>query len=236
MTVQHPARMADPTVYPVNEPLGEDILQTCICELLRPMIERWLDAPDRVFVGADQFIYYQQYDPTKRYAPDVYVVPGVPQDTVVGAWKTWERDPAPCFALEVVSSNWQKDYEQVPRRCAEIGVGELVVFDPHYRRRRKRPGARWQVFRSTPAGFCALDRTNDVRVWSQALGCWLVSVGEGTGTRVRLATGTDFELVPTPEEAVRAERAAKEAERAAKEAALARVAELEAALLRATVK
>ncbi|HWB75255.1 MAG TPA: Uma2 family endonuclease [Nannocystaceae bacterium] len=244
MTAQQTAHGVDRTEYPETEPLGEDLLQRWIVELLRPLVERWIGDPEHVLVGADTFIYYEQFDAKQRYAPDVYVMRGVPQDIAMGAWKTWEGHPAPAFALEVVAQrNWMKDYERVPRRCAAIGVGELVVFDPYFARRRKRPGARWQVFRRTPDGFTATLRSNEPQVWSDALGCWLVATGEGQKTRLRLAAGDAAVIVPTPEEAERAakeaeraakeaERTAKEAERAAKEAALARIAELEAELAR----
>jgi Uma2 family endonuclease len=225
MSMQRGGAAVDQTVYPADEPLGEDILQRYICELLRPLVERWLDDPS-VFVGADQFIYYQQFDPGKRYAPDVYVMPGVPRGTWIGAWKTWEDYAPPSFAFEVVSQDWKKDYVEVPRRCEIIGVAELVILDPEHRRRRARPGAKWQVFRRTEAGFELVTRTDDARVWSEALGCWLVAVGDGQELRVRLATGPDgLTIVPTAEEA---ERAAKEAAVAARDHALARIAELEA--------
>ena len=47
-------------------------------ELLRPLVQRWLDSRGEVaFVGADQFFYWKQYDPFHRIAPDVYVLPGI---------------------------------------------------------------------------------------------------------------------------------------------------------------
>ena len=35
------------------------------------------DRGERAFVGADQFIYWVQYEPTRAVAPDIYVLPGV---------------------------------------------------------------------------------------------------------------------------------------------------------------
>src|SRR5690349_6310210 len=86
----------DPTFYPVEEKAGEDSLQTLIVELARPLIERWfasLGTP--TFVGADQFIYYRQHDPTKVVAPDVYVLPGVPPGRRVRSWKVWKTGIVP---------------------------------------------------------------------------------------------------------------------------------------------
>src|SRR5207237_765664 len=137
----------DPTVYPVEETVGEDLLQRWIMELLRPLIERWLSHGDvQALVGADQFIYYRQHTPTLRLSPDIYVLPGVPPRTRVTSWKTWETGIVPSFALEIVSKDWEKDYLDAPARYADAGVPELVVFDPAPERHPD--GIRWQVYRS----------------------------------------------------------------------------------------
>ncbi|HEY2409983.1 MAG TPA: Uma2 family endonuclease, partial [Polyangiaceae bacterium] len=67
---------ADPTIYPVMEKMGEDILHRWIVELLRPLVARWLESRGiQALVGADQFIYFKQHDPHQRISPDVYVLP-----------------------------------------------------------------------------------------------------------------------------------------------------------------
>lgn len=241
----------DPTVYPVEERVGEDIVQRWIVELLRPLVQRWVESRGEIaFVGADQFIYFEQFNSHRRVAPDVYVLPGVNPDTYVRSWKTWESGVTPSFALEVVSTNWEKDYCQSPLDHAELGTSELVIFDPRFNERPE--GARWQRFARTADGrFPLVERTNSLAVTSNTLGCCLRAVGEGQQLRLRLAEAKDSAvLFPTAEEAERqareaerqakeverqakeAERQAKEAERQAKEAALARVAELEAELAR----
>jgi hypothetical protein len=148
----------------------------------------------------------------------------VAPDTEIASWKVWESSIAPSFALEVVSTNWRKDYHDAVHAYAELGVDELIVFDPRYTERRD--GLRWQCFRRASDGFRLVEHTNADRIGSSSLGCELCVVGFGQKQRIRLM-GEKGELFPTAEEA---ERAAKEAERAAKEAALARVAELEAKL------
>jgi hypothetical protein len=232
----------DPTVYPVEERVGEDIVQRWIVEMLRPLVQRWFDARGELaFVGADQFIYFEQYDAHRRVSPDVYVLPGVAPDTAARSWKTWETGVVPSFALEVVSTNWEKDYFDVPQDHGALGTRELVVFDPSYDERRD--GVRWQRYLRNEAGRLALvDRTDAVAIDSVVLGCSLRVVGMGSRQRLRLAEAKDsLVLFPTAEEAERqaketerqakeAERQAKETERQAKEAALARIAELEARL------
>jgi hypothetical protein len=235
-------RSADPTIYPEEERVGEDMLQRWIMELLRPLLQWWLSSRGvRAFVGADQFIYWRQHDPHARLAPDVYVLPGVDPRTRVRTWKLWLDRVVPSFAFEVASQDWEKDYFEVPARYDELGVRELVVFDPEFAERPD--GMRWQVFRRVgKRGLVRVEATQADRVRARSLGCWLRAVGEGRDVRVRIGVGAHGdELVPTAEEREAtaeereaAERAAKEAERAAKEAALRRVAALEAELRRAT--
>ena len=226
---KHP-RDRDPTVYPEEERVGEELLQRWIMEILRPLLQRWISERGIVaLVGADQFIYYRQHDPHKRIAPDIYLLPGVPPSTRVRSWKIWETGVVPSFALEIVSSDWEKDYAEAPERCQEVGVAELVIFDPTYHERPGSQGARWQIYRRAKRGTLRrIEVSDEERVQSRVLGCWLRVVGFGDDQRLRIGVGRRGDvLVPTAEEA---ERAAKEAERAAKDAALARVAALEAEL------
>ena len=233
---RRPHRVRDRTFYPVEEKVGEDSIQTVITELLRPLIERWYISLGRpTFVGADQFIYYKQFHPSKVVAPDVYDLPGVPPGRRVRSWKVWKTGIVPDFAIEIVSSSDPyKDYGDPPPRYDELGVKELIIFDPDWERGGER--VRWQRYRRLKQrGFVRVERTGADRIYSRVLGCWLRCVGEGDMERLRLGTGPQGdELFPTAEEAAlaaaEAERVAKEAERAAKEEALQRIAELEALL------
>jgi Uma2 family endonuclease len=247
-------RTADPTIYPEEERVGEDMLQRWIVELLRPLLQWWLAKRGvTAFVGADQFIYWRQHDPHARVAPDIYVLPSVDPRTRVRTWKLWQDRVVPSFALEVVSQDWQKDYIEAIDRYAALGVPEVLMFDPEWDGHEG--GMRWQVFRRVgKRGLVRVEATNADRVRSRALRCWLRATGEDRDLRLRIAVGPrGDELVPTAEEreegeraakeqecaakeqeriAKEQERAAKEQECAAKEAALARVAELEAELQR----
>ena len=235
--MQHAASLPpDPTFYPTEETVGQDTLHMLILELLRPLVERWyaqLGKP--TFVGADQFVYYKQFHPSKVVAPDLYVLPGVAPGRRFKSWKTWKTGVVPSLAVEVITSDdVEKDYREAPERYAELGTGELVVFDPDFEQSDER--RRWQRFRRLEKrGFVRVESTNADRIRVRTLGCFLRVVGEGDAARVRLGTGpTGDDLVPTEAEAERAakeeERAAKEEERAAKEEALRQVARLEALL------
>ena len=212
-------RGSDPTFYPIEEKVGEDLLQRWIMELLRPLVERWL-ASRKVLalVGADQFIYYRQHAPTVRVSPDIYVLPGVRPGTRVPSWKTWETGIVPSFAFEIVSKDWEKNYAESPVRYAELGVSELVIFDPAPERHPD--GVVWQVFRRVgDRPLRQIEISQGDRVRSKVLGCFLRVVGSDDSMRVRLALGPRGDaLFPTAEEA---ERAAAESARTAAEAALA---------------
>ncbi len=208
--------------------MGEDILQRWIIELLRPLLQWWLlQRGVRALVGADQFIYWRQHDAHARVAPDIYVLPGVEANTRVRSWKIWQDHVVPSFAMEIASQDWEKDYVEAPQRYGELGVPELIIFDPGFEDHPD--GLRWQVFRRlAKRGLVRVDASLGDRARSKSLGCWFRTWGEGRDLRVRIGTGPKGEdLVPTAEEARDIERAAREAERAEKEVALARVAELE---------
>jgi hypothetical protein len=200
--------------------MGEGTLQRLISELLRPLLAQVLsELGVKAFVGADQFIYYEQFAPTEVVAPDVYVMPGFDQDIEVDCWKTWETGVVPSFALEVVSRDHRKDTERSPARYAAMGAKELVIFDPKSHRRRD--AVRWLVYRKLPKrGLVKVEATNADRVYSKTLKLWLRMVGKGAQTRVRLGRGPNGdELIPTATEA----REAAEAEIARLRAEIARL-------------
>jgi Uma2 family endonuclease len=217
-----PISAPDPTSYPIEEKVGQDSLHMRILELLRPLVERWfVERGQPTFVGADQFVYYKQFAPNKVVAPDIYVLPGVPPERRVKSWKTWKTGVVPSLAIEVITSEHvEKDYRESPERYAELGVDELILFDPDFAESDER--RRFQRYRKLKKrGFVRVESTNADRIRVRTLGCFLRVVGEGDAARARLGTGpTGDDLVPTE----------AEQERAAKEQALRRVAELEALL------
>ena len=175
--------------------------------------------------------------------------------------RTWlPGHAAPALAIEVVSeTNPHKDYVIAPDKYAASGVGELWIFDPLLSGPAAQGGPfRVQVWTRDPSGDLTRIYAGEGPARSPYLQAHLVCVDEGRRLRIADdAAATRF--WQTAEEAERAakeaeraakeeERAAKEEERAAKEqervakeaertlkdAALGRIAELEAALARAT--
>jgi hypothetical protein len=223
-----PLEPEDLTFYPDHDDMGESILQRLMTELLRPLLARFLAEQGRpTFVGADTFIYYIKGNPKACVAPDIYVMPGVDPDVTPRCWKAWEIGAAPSFALEIMSEiDDLKDVAHAPQRHDELGTKELIVFDPYVDVESGR--TRFRVHRRDKQGrLVVVEATNQDRVESRQLGCFLRVVGEGPQRRLRAATGPrGEEIIPTD-----AERARAEAERANNaEAEIERLrAELEAA-------
>lgn len=207
-----PAQDPERIVYPAEDDVAETVLHLLIRTFFLALVRRWLALRGvRAFAGSDQFIYWVQGNPHRTAAPDLYVLFGVDPDRVFRSWKVWEEHVVPRFVMEVVSDDVYKDYVTAPMRYADLGVDELVIFDPEAATSPDR--VRWQVYRRR-AGELVLElRSAGDRVVSEVLDCHLRWVPEGDDRGVvRLGTGVDGdELVPTAEEA---ERAGHEAERA----------------------
>jgi Uma2 family endonuclease len=222
------------TYDPFEENMGEGSLQRFISEALRLAVERlYLERGESAFVGADQYVGLDPYDRKSVVAPDVYVLPGVAPGEDFDFWKVWQTGIVPSFVFEIVSSRKGKDYVDAPQRYAALGVPELIILDPRYKRRRG-GGFQWQVYRpQAKRGFVRVEATNEDRVRSSVLGCWVRAVGTGKLLRARLATGPrGDELIPTATEAAQAmidaAQAMATAERAARKEAEAEIASLRA--------
>jgi|SRR6185503_3373214 len=198
---------------PFENDMGENSLQRFISEQFRLLLEEYVEEQrGPTFVGADQYVGWDPDDPEKVLAPDVYILPGVAPGEEFDFWKVWQTGIVPSFALEIVSKRKTKDYTRVPPLYGELGVEELVIFDPRFKRRRE--GVRFQVYRSDARrGFVRVEATTGDRVRSRVLGCWIRVVGEGKGQRLRLAGGPSGDaLLPTTKEKAEAEIARLRAE------------------------
>jgi hypothetical protein len=193
---------SDPTFYPSSDNMGEDAVQRDIAEMLRPLLIRYLaERGIQAYVGADQFIYWEKGNPRACVAPDVYVMPGLSQRVAPRCWKIWQTGIVPSFALEVLSEeNEGKDVDDGPQRYEALGVEELVLFDPYVDVGSGR--TRFRRYRRDGGGKLArVEATNEDRVRSEVLGCYLRAEGERPELRLRIATGPRGEtLVPTAEE------------------------------------
>lgn len=197
-------------IYPVSDNMGESGLQQFVIRLLIGLFEDYFAALEReALVGGNQFFYYREGDPRAVVAPDLYVLDGESlHPTEIKSWKTWEHGgKAPTLALEIVSDEYRKDYaDRLIERYQELGVRELVRYDPiHVTRRRRELFAH---FVRDEAGQLVRRPTFGDRVQLVSYDVWLV---RGAHDVLRLGVGPKGgSLWPTA-----AERAAAEAERAA---------------------
>jgi Uma2 family endonuclease len=84
----------------------------------------------QVYVSGNLLIYYQQGDPKKRVAPDVFVVKECEQK-LRRVFKTWEEGRGPCFALEVTSKKTRRqDLGPKKELYERLGVAEYLLYDP----------------------------------------------------------------------------------------------------------
>ena len=221
---------AEDPMYPSSDglPLAENDWQlTAIHDAFGMLNIRYLDRPD-VYVSADLLIYYEEGDPRKSVAPDVFVVFGAAKRKRM-VYKLREEPKAPDFVLEVASENtWQQDLGRKRALYAELGVREYWLFDPrdeYFDPTLQGLGLRGRAYRPMPARVESGARTIrsevlglDLRVENQALrfrdpesGECLQNLAEATTAMGRTAS-------------------ALAEEKAARRVAEARIAELETRL------
>ena len=118
--------------YPSSDgqPMAENEWQlTAMLEALQGLRAHYRDRLD-VYVCGDLLIYYQEGDPAKSVAPDVFVVFGAAKHERMN-YRLWEEPKAPDFVLEVASpGTWKED--RGPKRALyeQLGVQEYWRFDP----------------------------------------------------------------------------------------------------------
>ena len=119
-----------------DEPVSQNTRQlVAIVDCFDSLRQHWRGRPD-VFVGADQFLYWDPaYKPGTKcgnppMAPDVYVAFGV-ANRHRNSYVAWEEGKPPDFVLEVASpSSRKRDAREKPGVYAKIGVPEFFLYDP----------------------------------------------------------------------------------------------------------
>ena len=233
----------DVVEYPCSDgqPMAETDLHAMCMVYVTCALRRWFErrGQEDVYVGSNNFLYYERGNLRAVVAPDVYVVVGVPahlRDTYL----LWNEPQGPDFVLEVTSPSTRREDEGRKRGVyAALGVSEYFLYDP----RAEYLTPPLQGFRLHDGDYRPLPALTmlpgrNVSVHSEVLGLDLRD--ERAARMVRLhdpATGQDLltyeesERAREEEGAVRRqEAAARQREAAARRVAEARVAELEARL------
>jgi len=97
--------------------------------LLDALADHFRDDPN-VYVAGNLFLYYQEGDPTRVVAPDVFVVKGVPRhDRRI--YQLWEEEKGPDVVFELTSRSTRQDDLGAKKGIYEmLGVEEYFIFDP----------------------------------------------------------------------------------------------------------
>lgn len=232
----------------VPEPTTQDY---CLTELMSRMRCRFARTGRDAQLHRNRAVRWNQSQPAVGVDPDLCVLEPSPQtdDRTPRSICTWKPGFAPpVLAVEVVSDTTaEKDYLEGPQKYAASGTRELWVFDPQ-RLGPTKQGGPWvlQVWERARNGRFRRTFAGDGPAWSEVMQCWLLPAADD----IHLLLCDDEEGEhPWPTEAeygARQKRRAQrhkqraeqekqraEQERAEKESALARIAELEAALARA---
>ena len=198
----------DAVVYPVSDgqPMAETQIHGESMMYVTYALRRYFPkrGRDDVYVGSNNFLYYERGNPRAVVAPDVYVVLGAPAYPPRDTYMLWNEPKGPDFVLEVTSKSTRRDDERRKRDVyAALGVREYFLYDPRaeylvppLQGFRLRDGE----YRALP-GVTALSNRG-VSVASEVLGLELRDDREARMVRLRdLETGEDL---PTYEEAERA--------------------------------
>ena len=227
--MSHPGLPHDALLYPCSDgqPMAETGLHRRCMVDVADTLELWFNrhGRDDVYVGSNNFLYYERGNPRAVVAPDVYVVVGASaglRDTYL----LWNEPKGPDFVLEVTSASTRHNDERRKRDVyASLGVSEYFLYDP--RAEYLAPplqGFRLHEgeYRAVPAVTVLSNR--GVAVASEVLGLELRD--ERAERRVRLRDPATGESLLSHREL----ELAREEEAAARRAAEARIRELEKAL------
>jgi Uma2 family endonuclease len=223
--VRAPERLEFPSEAEVPETTLHLVLRTFLFQLLR---FTW---GEQARIGSDQFVYWRASDPKTCLAPDAFVKLGGAFEHF-DSWKTWERG-TPEVCVEIVSdSDRGGDWEGKVLRYRDLGVRELVRFEP-----QAPQGQQLRIWNRVSDDL--VERLMDggsaeslILKVNEAPVYWVVADVDAGTLGVRLALdAAGVRLLPTAREAEaqarEAEAQAREAEAQARRAAEARVRELE---------
>ena len=220
----------DIVFYPTTD--GQPMAETQVhgdCMIYVTSALRWWfkkHGRDDVYVGMNNFLYYERGNPRAVVAPDVYVVTGAPASPPRDTYMLWKEPKGPDFVLEVTSASTRRNDERRKRDVyAALGVREYFLYDPRAEYLAP-PLQGWRLHEGAyrPLTAVTVLSNRGVAVASEVLGLELRD--ERAERRVRLRDPATGEVLLTHDESERA----REEEAAARRAAEVRAAALEARL------
>ncbi len=220
-----------------GEPMADNDQQYQCITSIRFGLEQYYRENLQVYVGADLLIYYEEGDPGKSVAPDVFVSLGVPKG-MRRRYLIWAEGKSPDVVFEFASlRSWRADLGWKRGLYQGLGVQEYFLFDPggeYFRPPLQGYRLEGQVYRALEP----LDSGRGERgLHSEVLGLelWMQpDGGEDMPYVLRLYDPARDAWLPTPEGEAEARRAAEA--RAAEEAVARRTAEARLAELQAELE
>jgi Uma2 family endonuclease len=120
--------------YPAedDEPMAETQFHARQIVTLSYQLEALFSWEEKVYVGTDNFIYYQEDNPSKCVAPDIFVVFGVDAIPARRSFYTWAEGAVPAVAFEFLSDETKRlDRQRKPQLyLQEIGMQEYFIHQP----------------------------------------------------------------------------------------------------------
>jgi len=222
---------AEGVIYPESDgqPMGEtDTHRTIMIDLILVLQDRYRDDPN-VYVSGDLFVYYEQGNPAAVFAPDAFVVFGVPKK-LRRIYKLWEEGfKTPDVVIEVTSRGTRREDTGTKMDvCRRLGVSEYFLYDPYGEyldpplQGYRLAGKKYVPIIADVTGQALASQVLDVRLQAE-------------GETLRLIDARSGEALLTPLEAQAARReeaAARREEAAARREAERRAAAAEAEIIR----
>ena len=138
---------------------------------LSDQLKRYFGNDNRVYIGIDSFVYYQEGDRRKFVAPDIYVVYGAESFPERRSFYTWAEGAAPVVVFEFLSESTavHDRGDKIRQYLVEIEVDEYFIHQPE--------GAKSPEFRGwcrSPSGAIEeIQPDAQGGLFSHALNMWL---------------------------------------------------------------
>ena len=133
--MSHTGLPHDAVFYPTSDgqPMAETPVHGDCMMYVTSALRWWFEKHGRedVYVGMNNFLYYERCNPRAVVAPDVFVVVGAPASPPRDSYLLWNEPKGPDFVLEVTSKSTRGTDEQRKREVyASLGVSEYFLYDP----------------------------------------------------------------------------------------------------------
>lgn len=125
-------RPADEIEYPYDDgkPVAESDFHFDPLSYARDALRLYFEERENVYVAGNLFLYYEEGNPARSVAPNIFVVIGAPKHDRL-SYLLWKEPQGPDFVLEITSRSARAEDQGSKRRLyARLGVTEYWRFDP----------------------------------------------------------------------------------------------------------